>query len=93
LHDWKTSTCDSERPSKPILFYTTELFESTDERVFFLLGLNQYGNHEKIDFKPRNMYYLLPAAEYKDLDRTQLDEKLIDQLKDFTQTNNFTDSY
>jgi hypothetical protein len=93
LQDWLTSICDYERPSRPIAFYATGLFESPDECVIFLLGMNKYGNHEKVDFKPKNMYYLIPKVEYKDLDRAQLDEKLIGQLRNFTQTSNFTNSY
>jgi hypothetical protein len=95
LHDWLNNICDSEKPQMPIANYSLGIFESTDSRVLYLVGLNKYTNpnHEKIDFEPQNMYFLLPAEDYRDLTWEQLADKLAEQLRYFTKTQKFTNSY
>ncbi len=75
--------------------YGLGVFESPDSRVLFLVGLNKYTNpnHEKIDFEPQNMYFLLPVEDYRDLTWEQLADKLAEQLRDFTKTQKFSNSY
>ena len=43
LYDWLINICDSEKPNRPITIYSLGLFESPDDRVIFLVGLNKYG--------------------------------------------------
>jgi hypothetical protein len=95
LHAWLIDICDSEKPQMPIADYRPGVFESRDSRVLFLAGLNKYTNpnHEKIDFEPQNMYFLLPTEEYRDLTWEQLAEKLAEQVRNFTKTQEFTNSY
>jgi hypothetical protein len=95
LHDWLIDICDSEKPKMAIAKYGLGVFESPDSRVLFLVGLNKYTNpnHEKIDFEPQNMYFLLPVEDYRDLTWEQLADKLAEQLRDFTKTQKFSNSY
>jgi hypothetical protein len=95
LHDWLIDICDSEKPEIPIANYSFGVFESPDSRVLFMVGLNKYTdpNHEKIDFEPRNMYFLLPTEDYRDMTLEQMADKLARQLRDFTKTQKFTNSY
>jgi hypothetical protein len=95
LHDWLFDICDSEKPKMAIANYSLGVFESPDSRVLFLVGLNKYTNpnYEKIDFEPKNMYFLLPTEDYRDLTWEQLADKLTEQLRDFTKTQKFTNSY
>lgn len=93
MEDWLFNVIDTEKPQKPIANYAIGLFESQNDRILFLIGLNKYGNNEKVDFKPLNMYLLLSKTEYKDLTREGLLDKLTTQLKDFTKTKKFETSF
>jgi hypothetical protein len=95
LHDWLIDICDSPGPQIPIANYRLGVFESPDSRVLFLVGFNKYTNpnYEKIDFEPKNMYFLLPTEDYRDLTWEQLGDKLAGQIRDFTKTQKFTNSY
>ena len=93
LEDWLVNICDSGRPKKPVSFYAIGLFESREDRALFLVGMSKSGNNETIVFQPKNMYFMLPPDEYKDLKKEQLDVKLVNQLTDFFKTKYFSDSF
>jgi hypothetical protein len=95
LHDWLIDICDSEKPKIPIANYSFGVFESPDSPVLFMVGLNKYTNpnHAKIDFEPQSMYFLLPIEDYNNLTCEQLSDKLGEQLRDFTMTQIFKNSY
>ena len=61
--------------------------------MLFLVGMNKYDNHEKIEFEPLNKYFLLPQSEYEGLNRDELAYKLTKQLSDFIATKKFQDSF
>jgi len=93
LQDWLDNICDSARPQKPISFYSIGIFESKESRVMFLVGMTKTDNQEKIEFRPRNMYFMLPGDQYKGLNDEQFNSKLFSQLVDFTKSKKFSDSY
>jgi hypothetical protein len=96
LQEWLLSICIAERPQKATAIISMGVFESTDERILFLIGINRYGNHNeihnKIEFTPQSTYFLLPKEYYNGLTRDQLNEKLAKQLSDFTKTQEFQHS-
>lgn len=97
LQDWLFSICDTEKPEKSIATYNFGLFESPDDHVIFLVGLNKYYKENtsvtRIEFEPSKMYFQLPKSEYKNLNREQLLDKLTFQLKVFTNTETFKASF
>ena len=97
LQDWLLDICDSGKPNKAISNYNFGLFESSDDNVIYLVGLNKYENedttHTRIEFEPQNMYFSLPKSEYKNLNRTQLINKVTAQLRIFANSEKFKASF
>jgi hypothetical protein len=93
MEDWLIDICDSEKPKKSVSFYAVGLFESRTSRALFLVGMSKSNNREAIVFQPRNMYFILPPQESKDLNQQQMDDKLILELKNFVKTKYFLNSY
>jgi hypothetical protein len=97
LHDWLVNICNDKKPNKLIANYEFGLFESPDDYTIFLVGINRDRKGDTsfthIDFKPSNMYFQLPQGEYKNLTRDELLNRLISQLKEFTETEQFKSSF
>jgi len=98
LQDWLLNICDHDKPKKSITQYKFGLFESSNDNILFLVGVNTYDegknrSETRIEFKPSNMYFKLPKSEYGSFNREQLMAKLIAQLKDFTNTEKFRSSF
>lgn len=99
LQDWLVSICNGEKPKKLISTYNIGLSESNNrDYTLDLTGRNAYNegnNHssKRIEFTPKHTFYKLPEAYYKSLSREQLIKKLITQLKDFTNTKDFKNSF
>ena len=98
LQDWLINICDKDKPQKPISKYTFGLFESANDYTLVLVGKNTYDESKNrsvtsIDFEPTNMYFKLPEAYYKSLNREQLLAKLTSQLRDFAKTEKFKTSF
>lgn len=97
LQDWLFNICDNEKPQKVISTYNFGLYQSPNNNVIFLVGLNNYTKGQsaitRIEFQPSDMYFQLPAVEYKNLNPEQLVNKLTAQLKDFTNTEKFQHSF
>jgi len=94
LHDWLSNICDSEKLQKPISEFSLGLFQSENEKnVVYLVGVNKNDNNETIDFKPQKMYFMLPKDDYNKLSGEKLIQKLTNELKDFTKTAKFQNSF
>ena len=98
LKDWLVNICEKDTPKKSIATYNFGLFESPNDNTLVLVGVNTYDEGKyrtiiRIDFEPTNMYFKLPKAYYKSLDREQLLDKLASQLKDFAKTEKFKNSF
>lgn len=98
VQDWLFYICDNDSPKKLIAEYSFGLFESPNEYILFLVGKNKYDESKNrsrtsIEFKPSKMYFKLPKAEYKDLNREQLLGKLTSRLRDFVSTDKFKTSF
>lgn len=98
LQDWLVNVCDSSKSTKNIEKFKFGLFEGKDEKTIYLVGTNTYkeGEHNsstRIEFEPAHKYLLLPKAEYNNLSHEELVNKLTTQLKDFTNTNTFQNSF
>ena len=96
VEDWFYNICDDKRPKKSIATYEFGLFESPDHYTTFLVGINTY-NKEDTSYTPlslnHNMYFQLPIGEYKNLNRDELLNRLISQLKGLTNTKKFKTSF
>lgn len=69
-----------------------------NDYTLVLVGENTYDEEKnrsitRIEFEPTNMYFELPKTYYKNLKREQLLKKLTSQLKDFTSTEEFKNSF
>lgn len=97
LNDWLINICNDKKPNKLIANYEFGLFESSDDYTIYLVGVNRDRKGDTsfthVDFKPSNMYFQLPKKEYKNLNRDELLNELISQLKEFTETEQFKSSF
>ena len=97
VEEWLSNVCDENRPIKPNDAFRVGLFESADDYIVFIVGLNTHGPKEHlitdIDFEPSNMYFRLPENEYQNLTRQELLNKLGAQLFDFIKTDKFRNSF
>jgi hypothetical protein len=98
LQDWIYNICDDDKPAKEIAEYKFNFFESAGEYMLFLTGVNTFEEGQnrsitRIEFEPTNMYFKLRKNEYKNFNREQLKDKLTSQLKDFTNTEKFRNSF
>jgi hypothetical protein len=98
LENWLHHICDTEQPEKPIATYHFGVFESPEGYSVFLIGRNTYEkgqNHSisTIDFEPLNMYFKMTKSEFENRTGEQVKEQLITQLKDFTMTDKFRQSF
>jgi len=97
LQDWLLDMCDNEKPIKTIQKYKFGLFESKNDYTIFCAGVNESyeGNQHSIHiaFKPTNVYFKLPKNYFENLTREQLLDKLVSDLKDFTNREEFKNSF
>jgi hypothetical protein len=98
IEEWLFNVCDKEKPAIPIATYSFGLFEGANEYVLCLTGVNSYQLSKereqiRIDFAPADMYYPLRQSEYKNLNREQVLERLTSELKAFTTTDKFRQSF
>ncbi|MDI3320567.1 hypothetical protein [Pinibacter soli] len=97
LQDWLVNVCDSSKPQKTIDKFKLGIFEGENEKILYLVGTNTYKEGEnqsaiRIEFEPAHNYLLLPEKEYN-LAHKELVDKLTGQLKDFTNTSTFQNSF
>lgn len=95
--EWLFSICDEEKPEKSIANYEFRVYESSDARIIYIVGINKYHKGDtsisSIVFEPKNMYFPLPKSEYKNLNRDQWLDKLTIQLRAITSTVKFKTSF
>ena len=46
IQDWLFHICDNESPEKSIAQYELGIFESSNENILFLVGINKYSEGE-----------------------------------------------
>ena len=98
IREWLLSICIGNTPDKPIDSHSFGLFESPNRYVLSLVGENTYQEAEnrlvtRIEFEPSIMYFRLPESGYKDLTREQVLIRLITELKEFVETEQFKTSF
>lgn len=97
LNDWLVNVSNEKPLNKSISKYEFGLFESPGDYTIFLVGINEYmkgdTSYTLFEFKPANMYFKLPESEYKNMSRDKLLNRLVSQLKDFTETKKFETSF
>lgn len=93
IEEWLAYTCTHDKPEKPIAKYNFGLFESLDEYVVTLTGINTYEKNNSsricIEFQPEYTFFRLPKPYYKSLSREQLLKKLTNDLENFLRTKYF----
>jgi hypothetical protein len=98
LQEWLVNMCNTEKPEKAISQYSFGLFISPNEYTLIMTGINNYRRGSstraiRIEFQPKDMYYVLPKKYSANLTRDQVYEKIVADLKDFTKTNTFQSSF
>lgn len=77
--------------------YNFKLFESTNNYIISIAGVEKSENHQSslstIVFKPNNMFFQLPMKEYDKVNPDEVVKKLTSQIKDFTKTEKFKNSF
>jgi hypothetical protein len=98
LQEWLFKLCDTETPDKSIIAYNFGLFETENGYTIYLIGSKEYDKDDQDwatnnDFEPSLKYYPLPTSEYKNLKWEKVLERIKSQLKDFTKTDKFKNSF
>ncbi|MCJ0743912.1 hypothetical protein [Pedobacter montanisoli] len=102
IHDWLNDICSHDQPKVEISKFEIGLIEGEDlkgnkEYMLHLIGTNTYNkaNHSEIrnDFIPKNAYFKLPKEFAQNLSHNQILDKIIAELKDFTKSNTFEQSF
>jgi len=97
LREWLVQLCNELPPQKPVSEYQFQLcYSSTESLIAF------YGEHysieegvptERITFQPAHVFFPLPKNIYRKLSYSQLKETLYKELKEFTKTSEFKNSF
>jgi hypothetical protein len=97
IQDWLKYICDSNKPRKSIEHYSIGLLETSGQKMLYLVGQNRYtewnSSELRTEFGPGNMYFPLSKKEYGGLTSEQIVEKLMPELKEFTNTEKFKTSF
>ena len=97
VKDWLINISSDKQPQSSIATYQLGLFESTGKNTIYLVGLDKYNSGDtsftRIAFEPSNMYFQLPENLYKNIEREELINKLIIDIKDFANTDKFKTSF
>ncbi|MFN0256987.1 hypothetical protein E6A44_015465 [Pedobacter ureilyticus] len=97
INEWLTNISENEKPEKTISHFKIGLIESPKENALYLIGRNliEKGDtsHSTLDFEPKEMYFLIPSDQYKNLGRKEMLEKIVLEIKKFTETEAFKTSF
>ncbi len=98
ISDWLTAIVNGNQPQKHIAQYNIALFEVPGAYNLSLTGVNTYNEgislqSTRIDYTPREMYCDLPPTYYQSLSHEQLLAKIVAEIKRFTGSLTFTNSF
>jgi hypothetical protein len=100
IQEWLTSICHGKTPNTMISEFDVDLSlrQPSNEYIVCIYGVNpnldeKRQAHTHIDFKPSNMYFKYPKKKYKDFTYKQMQDELTAQVKDFTMTEQFRNSF
>ena len=88
IEQWLEYICANDQPQKRIGEYRVVLFESTNDYILLIVGVNTYeegksSSISRLEFEPTHMYFKLPISYFKNLNRKHLMEKLTDGVERF----------
>lgn len=94
IQDWLIHLCETENPKTPIAVYNFGLFESDNDYVLTLVGLNtkeesKYNSITTIDFQPADLYYKIPTPQTEGHTRDQVIKKINNELNEFLKSEKF----
>ena len=99
ISEWLFHLCDTSHPEKIISEYHFSLIERPSNNLLSLEGFNTYKIDEnvvahRIDFKPAtHMYFALPENEFGNLSQQQVQERVLNELLEFTMSAKFQNSF
>ena len=98
ITEWLTAVATGNQPQKAITKYNIDLFEAPGAYTLSLTGVNTYNEginvkSSRIDYTPREMYCDLPASYYQSQTREHLLAKIVADIKNFTATPVFKNSF
>ncbi|MFW0714394.1 hypothetical protein [Pedobacter sp. N23S346] len=97
IEEWLVYMCTYDKPEKPIGKYNFGLFESLNEYVVTLTGVNTYEENNNsricIEFQPEYTFFRIPTSYCGSLSREQLLKKLTNDLQNFLMTKYFRFSF
>lgn len=97
VNNWLSAVCNSKKPTKAIETYHIYFLEEDSEIVLLIVGLNFSQKNDvvktRIDFYPENSSYSIPFNTFKDLTHEELLRYLCTQIKEFTKSEKFINSF
>lgn len=98
LINWIEKNIQVEKPDSSIAAYNFGLFESPEGYTIYLIGSKEFDADDSDwatveDFTPKNKYYILPPAEYKDLKWDQAFAKVESIIKGFMKSETYKNSF
>ncbi len=99
IEAWLKAVLDGKKPEMSISTYKFGVFHLQERGyTIFLVGENQYQESPtksvvRIEYKPDNAYYLLPADFAEGLDTQRVYDKIYEEIVSFTKTDTFKQSF
>lgn len=98
LREWISRICETERPDPSVIAYNFGLIQIDNGYSLYLIGSKEYDVNNSdwafsIDFEPRMKYYPLTDTNYSKLSWDKVQGKVNEELKDFTASVTFKNSF
>ncbi|WP_336515046.1 hypothetical protein [Pollutibacter soli] len=98
IREWIHRICETESPDPKVIAYNFGLIQIDNGYSLYLIGSKEYDvdNSEwafNIDFEPRMKYYPLADTIYSKLSFDKVQTKINNELKEFTASVNFRNSF
>ncbi len=98
LKQWFFKLCDEHDVGGTNLSYKFDFWETSGVYQIGLIKLSKFGkdvrqNYEAENIKPNGKFYAILKSDYKDLKWKQILDKIKSQLKEYSQTEKFKQSY
>lgn len=98
LREWIGRICETERPDSSVIAYNFGLIQIDNGYSLYLIGSKEYDVNNSdwafsIDFEPRMKYYPLADSNYSKLSWDKVQVKINEELKDFTASVTFKNSF